>query len=334
MQPVKPLAPYHCIATLSAAIYQLPGLATLLGCGQLKRLYRWLPWYSAKAEAILAWGLKPSAQQAAVFALKHQLPLLRIEDGFLRSVGLGFQCPPCSIVIDDIGIYYDATKPSRLELLVQAPLSAAEQTDTERLIRLWRDARVSKYNHAPEPASLPEPGFVLVVDQTYGDAAIGHGLADATSFNTMLDEALRLFPEQRIVIKTHPDVVAGKKKGHFSALPTEHAHRVLWFTEDCHPPALLERAAAVFCVTSQMGFEALLWQVPVYTFGMPFYAGWGLTTDFLAAPARRSKVSLTQLTHAALLKYPRYIDPVSLLPIACEQAIGYFAKHRKALTKA
>lgn len=334
MQPVKPLATYHCVATLSTAIYQLPGLATLLGCSQLKRLYRWLPWYSAKAEAILAWGLKPSAQQAELFALKHQLPLLRIEDGFLRSVGLGFQCPPCSIVIDDIGIYYDATKPSRLEMLVQAPLSAAEQTASERLIRLWREARVSKYNHAPEPDSLPEPGFVLVVDQTFGDAAISAGLADATRFNTMLAEALRLFPEQKIVIKTHPDVVAGKKKGHFTALPAEHAHRVSWFTEDCHPPALLERALAVFCVTSQMGFEALLWQVPVYTFGMPFYAGWGLTTDFLAPPARRSKVSLTQLAHAALLKYPRYIDPVSLLPIACEQAIGYFARHRKALTKA
>ncbi|CAM5224720.1 capsular polysaccharide export protein, LipB/KpsS family [Alishewanella longhuensis] len=334
MKQAKPLADYQCLAALSAPIYQLPGLKALLGCRQLKRLYPWFPWYAGKAEAILAWGRKPSARYAEGFAAKHQLPLLRIEDGFLRSVGLGFQCPPCSVVVDDIGIYYDAAAPSRLELFIAQSLSAAEQQYTLSLIQLWCESRVSKYNHAPEPANLPAPGFVLVVDQTFGDAAIGYGLADAASFSTMLAEAFRLFPEQQIVIKTHPDVVAGKKKGHFNQLSAEQARRVIWLTEDCHPPALLEHAAAVFCVTSQMGFEALLWGVPVYTFGMPFYAGWGLTTDFLPAPSRRCKVPLTQLANAALVKYPRYIDPVSLLPIACDEAIRYFAKHRTALTKA
>lgn len=328
------LSHYQRLVTLSKVISGLPGLNHLLGCQQLKRVYRWFPWYDGDAQAVIAWGKKPSARDAEAFALKHQLPLLRIEDGFLRSTNLGFQCPPSSLVIDDIGIYYDATHPSRLEQLVLKTLSASEVLYAESIIKLWCEARVSKYNHAPVPANLPEPGFVLVVDQTFGDAAIGYGLADAASFSTMLAEAFKLFPEHRIVIKTHPDVVAGKKKGHFNQLSAEQVCRVIWLTEDCHPPALLERAKAVFCVTSQMGFEALLWGVPVYTFGMPFYAGWGLTMDSLPAPSRRKAVSLAQLAHAALVSYPRYINPDSFLPISCDEAIRYFAKQREILTKA
>ena len=57
--------------------------------------------------------------------------------------------------------------------------------------------------------------------------------------------------------------------------------------EQTWAPALIEAAAALYTVTSQMGFEALLWGRPVRVFGLPFYAGWGLTRDALAAPSRR-----------------------------------------------
>ena len=42
---------------------------------------------------------------------------------------------------------------------------------------------------------------------------------------------------------------------------------------------------------------------------MPFYAGWGLTDDDLPAPPRRGAASLEALVHAALVAYPRYVDP-------------------------
>ena len=64
-----------------------------------------------------------------------------------------------------------------------------------------------------------------------------------------------------------------------------------------HPVRLLEKAEAVYCVTSQMGFEALLWGKPVRTFGMPFYAGWGLTQDELPSPARRFALKPHDLPH-------------------------------------
>ncbi len=48
-------------------------------------------------------------------------PVVRVEDTFLRSVGLGANLVrPLSWVRDRRGIYYDATAPSELEHLLQA----------------------------------------------------------------------------------------------------------------------------------------------------------------------------------------------------------------------
>jgi capsular polysaccharide export protein len=80
-------------------------------------------------------------------------------------------------------------------------------------------------------------------------------------------------------------------------------------TEACDPAPLIAGAEAVYTVTSQGGFEALLHGRPVRCFGMPFYAGWGLTEDDLPPPPRRGKASLEALVHAALVDYPRYLDP-------------------------
>src|ERR1700744_433582 len=65
-------------------------------------------------DGVLAWGMRPSASRACAYAEKHGLAVWRIEDGFLRSMGLGKVDPPLSIVLDDLGIYLDASRPSRL----------------------------------------------------------------------------------------------------------------------------------------------------------------------------------------------------------------------------
>jgi len=66
--------------------------------------------------AILAvWGCKPISGN-----LPAGVHLLHLEDGFLRSIGLGADLiRPVSWVIDTRGIYYDATRPSDLEVLLQ-----------------------------------------------------------------------------------------------------------------------------------------------------------------------------------------------------------------------
>jgi capsular polysaccharide export protein len=260
-------------------------------------------------DAVLAWGRKSSGISAERIANLRALPIVYCEDGFLRSMGLGPDDPPLSILIDDSGVHYDASLPSRLEKLINIKITADQHKRTKLLRSLWCDWRVSKYNHAPE-TKVPNEPFVLVVDQTAGDLSIKGGLAEASSFQTMLQAARLAYPQTLIIVKIHPDVACGRKKGHFSPAEAKDS-RLKFSTDGGHPAALLERAEAVYVVSSQLGFEALLWGRPVHCFGMPFYAGWGLTNDTLQTPHRRKdcQPTLEQLVHACLIAYPRYIDP-------------------------
>jgi capsular polysaccharide export protein len=95
----------------------------------------------------------------------------------------------------------------------------------------------------------------------------------------MLEAALDEHPGLPVLLKVHPDAIAGRKHAHFAELPAGAASRITLLASNAHPPTLFEAAQAVYVVTSQMGFEALMWDRPVRCFGMPFYAGWGLTRD-------------------------------------------------------
>ncbi|WP_050507270.1 capsular polysaccharide biosynthesis protein [Pseudomonas syringae] len=262
---------------------------------------------ATKADAVLVWGRKPSYRTAKRIADKFQLPLVTIEDGFLRSIKAGPDEPPLSLVIDNLGIYFDASAPSLLEQLIAQPLTASVKQRGLALKLLWQSNSVSKYNAARIERFVPKMPCVLVADQTLGDASLqGAGVAE---FQQMLQAALLAFPQCEVLLKVHPDVIAGRKKGHFNLTALRQNQRVKILDQDIHPAELLPHMHAVFVMTSQLGFDALLWDVPVYTFGMPFYAGYGLTRDALSAPLRRQPASLAQLIHATLVLYSRYVHP-------------------------
>lgn len=310
----------------SPALANTPSLSVLLNA-QIQRYHLYKP--VSGVSAVLAWGRKASAEKAEQLAQKLNLPVLRLEDGFLRSVLLGSESPPFSVVVDDVGIYYDASAASRLETLIKQPLTEEQRQRAQQLMRHWQELKLSKYNHSPDAVMPTDKPYVLVVDQTFGDASIRYGLANETSFHTMLRQAVELYPHHKIVLKIHPDVFAGKKKGHFDQLTVQEKQHIHVLADDVHPVNLLKHAEAVFCVTSQMGFEALLWQKPVYCFGMPFYAGWGLTTDHLTAPNRRNQISIEQLVYAALISYPRYIDPETKEPCEPERLMAWIGLQRQ-----
>ncbi|WP_193782813.1 capsular polysaccharide biosynthesis protein [Neisseria weaveri] len=272
---------------------------------------------------VLGWGLRPTTHKARAYAKKHRLPFIALEDGFLRSIGLGVTgCPPLALVIDDSGIYYDTTRTSRLEQLVLAADSMPSEIieDARKAIDLIVANKLSKYNHAPifsDGLSIKRPSekeVVLVIDQTFGDMAVQYGGADADTFKRMFQTALSENPDAEIWVKTHPDVLSGKKRGYLTDL-SNHAENVRLVAEDINPISLLEQADKVYCITSQMGFEALLLGKPVVTFGLPWYAGWGVSDDRhsgvagLTAQKRRAPRSLLQLFAAAYLQYSRYINP-------------------------
>lgn len=282
-----------------------------------------------RVDALLVWGRRPSGRWGTREASRRALPLWRVEDAFLRSVDPA-PAPPFGILLDDEGIHYDASQPSRLDRLIGSALTTAQQQRARDLAAAWRQRRMSKINAAVE-SPAPDGDYVLVVDQVADDAAIRLGLAGPASFQRMLEQALADFPDHRIVVKTHPNVVSGRRRGHFGASQLAHP-RLELCADGGHPATLLAGASAVYVVTSQMGFEALIWGKPVHCFGMPFYGGWGLTEDRVPPPAhgaRRPGVALEALVHACLIDYARYLDPETLRITSPERLIEHVALQRQ-----
>lgn len=280
-----------------------------------------------RAKVYLGWGCKWSGRRAVAIAEVAGKDFRLVEDGFLRSVERSNTA--LSLILDRTGIYYDATVASELERLSKQKLSEPQKARSRAIMAVWRLDRLSKYNAAREyMGELSEP-YVLVCDQTFGDASITYGLAHTNSFTRMLEAALAEYPEHQIILKTHPDVTTRGKKGYFDLGVLNANKRVRIVSDPVHPVRLLKHADAVYTVTSQLGFEALIWGKRVRCFGMPFYAGWGLTDDELPAPDRRKPVALEQLIHAALVKYPCYINPVTMQRCEPEHAFEHVGLQRR-----
>ncbi|MCY6578849.1 capsular polysaccharide biosynthesis protein [Actinobacillus pleuropneumoniae] len=317
----------------SRGILKIPHLNAFLHDSELISYSRLTK--TIRADNVIGWGLRPSAGKARAYAEQHYLPYIALEDGFLRSLGLGVMgYPPFSVVYDDVGIYYDTTRSSRLEqLILSSHFSATDLQQAEQAVRLIVRHQLSKYNHNPDYVSNgPKTSeIVLVIDQTFGDMAVKYGRANESDFQQMLDAAIGENPDAQIWVKTHPDVISGKKKGYLTDLHC-YGNRIRLFAEDVNPISLLNRIDKVYCVTSQMGFEALLLGKPVITFGIPWFAGWGITDDrhpdidILKLEQRRKNRSFIQLFAAAYLQYSRYINPYTGKVGTIFDVIDYLSK--------
>ena len=253
--------------------------------------------------------------------------ITRVEDGFIRSRGLGAALtPPLSLVTDQRGIYYDPHFDSDLEHLIarRAEMTDSETRRAERLIDRLTRGGISKYNQGSHLPPLPKGTRVLVPGQVEDDASIMRG-TDVVYDNTLLLKCVRdALPDAVILYKPHPDVEAGLRDG--GAPDLDLADLVI---HDADPAELLSEVQAVCTMTSLLGFEALLRGIPVTTLGAPFYAGWGLTEDLGIIPSRRlaqPRPTLTGLVHAALIDYPRYLDPVTGQPCPVEVVLDRLEK--------
>lgn len=325
------------VGVFSRGIMRIPQLDTLLGARRL--IFDPSDEQARELDAVVGWGRKPNTIPPARFARRHGLRFLRLEDGFLRSVGLGVGgAPPLSIVVDDVGIYYDATAPSRLERLLAGdgdhpdPLrDRALHARARRAIDRIVSADISKYNDAPPgvPLELGPGGRserVLVVDQTAGDMSLEYGGLVPADYSDMLDAALEEHPEAEIVVKTHPDVLAGKRQG---CVPRREDPRIRWFTDHVSPYRLLAQCAHVYVGTSQLGFEALLAGAHVHCFGRPFYAGWGLTDDRSPLERRGRTRTIEEVFAAAYLLYPRYRHPAFARRAELEDVLEHLVLQRR-----
>lgn len=329
MTTIDPLPRPQVVGVFSPGIARIPHLRAFLGAERI--VLR--PTALSRVDCVVGWGRKANTARARRFASREGLPYLALEDGFLRSVGLGIDgAPPHSIVVDDLGVYYDATAPSRLERMLASPGEIPPHLleRAQRCIARIREERLSKYNAAPLRSLGPsDRARVLVIDQTAGDLSLERGRCVPQVFDTMLRAALDEHPHAEVVVKTHPDVASGKKRGHFSTELRADA-RVRVLSGPMNPIGLLEEVDHVYVATSLLGFEALLVGRPVSCFGVPFYAGWGLTDDRASIPTRRSRRrTVEEVFAAAYLQYARYVDPETGAPCEAERIIDHLALQRR-----
>ena len=323
----------------SRRLLGIPGLTALLGAPVGY-------WYGSTLpphEALIGWGRRPVAERLKGRSHAMGIPLVRLEDGLLRSFAPGDQCVPLSLVMDDVGIYYDSSKPSALENLLASDVDVLSALGDEvaRAIRLVLEHRLSKYNHGPDLflKRYNKSSAVLVVDQTFGDMSVAFGGSSQFAFDAMMAAARLENPEATIYVKTHPEVTSGRKKGYLSSVKNSFlaGQRTVVLRETINPMSLIAQVGRVYVVTSTMGFEALLAGKPVTCFGMPWYAGWGLTDDRLtdsSAHARRTrKRSVQELFAAAYFHYTRYLNPVTHQRGTIFDVISWLVLQRKMATR-
>lgn len=277
----------------------------------------------SQIDAVVGWGQRPSGLRAERIASRRKVPAILLEDGFIKSYAPGRGEPAHSFVVDRSGIYFDARRPGDLSSLIDSGDADTARMERARdAIAFLRKHRLSKYNNAPI-RTLSELGldavrpYVLLVDQVGGDASIRGALADDSRFGAMLDHAHQTYPEARLVIRAHPAagdrsllVSAARRLGLDYLVPGRG-----------NPWPLLESAQAVYTVSSQLGFEALMAGRKVHCFGVTYYSHRGLTEDHCEAPAPRRSASLEQIFHAAYIDYSRYLDLHDRSPVSLERAM-------------
>lgn len=245
------------------------------------------------------------------FAKRKNIPVFRMEDGFLRSSTLGAShSTPYSLVLDSTGLHYDPASPSDLEITLNShQFSQQEISEAGRCMALMRSLSLSKYN---PPAFKKEPVRALslrrrvaVVGQVDNDMAMRLGNPDRWTMIELIRLAKFENPDAEIIYRPHPDVYQGFQRSRFRSRPVEMICDIQ--SPDVPMAEFLGGVDHVYTVTSLAGLEALLHGKKVTVVGAAFYAGWGLTDDRLSFPRRQVKRTIEELFSAVYLKYPRYL---------------------------
>ncbi len=280
------------------------------------------------------WGRKKSGKKAIQLAQKFNTSYVLLEDGFIRSLDLGVRgSPSFSLIEDDIGIYYDATVPSKLENILNTYDFDRDKellNKAKEAIALIKKYHISKYNNSKDIDKnyfQKDEKRVLIIAQTAGDSSLEYGRGNEYSTDDMIKEALNKNPEHKIYLKIHPDVLSGKKSSDIDIQNISKEISII--SEDINPISLLKHFKKVYTKTSGMGFEALLVGCECVCFGMPFYAGWGITDDRLTCKRRNRKLSVEEVFASAYILYTRYVNPYTKKEIDILETINTIAKMKE-----
>lgn len=262
-------------------------------------------------DAVAVWDCDPvPSPDASVLRVHPALPFTTHPD---------WAEPPAGLIIDPAGSQTNPASGRILSILRDDPLDDAALMQLSK----WGNTRLTRLKSQKQnilsTSALPEPGYVLILDQAPGDPAIKQGGASAATFRDMLNAAIDDFPHARIVILLDP---LAKGRHHFRDM--DFGPRVTYLDAPASTPELLEGASAVYAVSSNLGFDAIMAGHRPKIFGQPFYAGWGLTDDSTPIPRRGRKLSRAQLFAGAMILAPAWYDPCRDRLCTFEEALDGF----------
>ena len=234
---------------------------------------------------IIVWGRSVLAH-IRDFSQNFELPIYHIEDGFVRSIGLGANhIAPMSICFDKSGLYYDASQPSDLEdllnfydfnndkdLMLIAKESFSRMLESSINKYNLPDTNISKNIYGPKTSKR-----VLVIGQVEDDQSLIYGCRRLFSNLDLLKIAIAENKDAQVIYKRHPDVMLGKRQ-ELSDI-REISDYIEIINSNISLKDALNQVDHVYTMTSLAGFEALMQGIRVTTLGAPFYSGWGLTDD-------------------------------------------------------
>lgn len=273
---------------------------------------------------VVIWGMRANAHLLDIIE-QQSLPVFRMEDGFVRSVGLGAKhIRPLSFVLDKSGwLYFDATHPNGLEAFLskhqfsQDELNLARQM-IDKILRL----QITKYNLNEQghyDVSSQSGKKILVIGQCEDDASILYGSPHIKLNTELIEQAIQENPEATIYFRPHPDVTAGLRDSVsdvYSVSPD-----VVILDQPFDLWGNIDHFETIYVLTSLAGFEAAMRGCHVRVFGHPFYSGWGITQDEYPHPRRDRELTVEAVFYAAYMHLTHYIHPKTTMPITLDEAI-------------
>jgi len=259
-----------------------------------------------KNSKIFIYGIKcfPKLQE---FSKKYNITIYRIEDGFIYSLLFSSIFMPYSLVVDSRGVYFDPRIDSDLEYIIQNYNFDDKLLERAKLIREYIVAsKLSKYNHLKHISfNIDRSKYnkvILVTGQVEDTISMKYGAFGLNNID-LLKLVRRTNPNSYIIYKPHPNVISENIP---KTITDKFANKVV---TNISIDSVIIACDEVHTLTSSVGFDALLREKKVYTYGMPFYASWGLTHDYRKSKRRTRKITLDELVASVLILYPRYISP-------------------------
>lgn len=280
--------------------------------------------YFKKDKTCLGWGYKKSTKRIESGCEK----ILRLEDGYIRSIGLGTKDEKSWSLIKNEVPYYDSRRANDLELLLMKTfLNDSQLKESREIIEKLKEYKITKYNISKESnKALKENAKkrILIIEQVPGDYSLIYGAKKIYKTEEIIKELKEKYPDYEIDIKEHPENKI-KNKEVYDGINIIKEHT------NIHD--LIGNYEIIVTRTSQVGFEALLHDKKVICYGTPFYAGWGLTIDKDiendALKRRTRELSIEELVYISMVKNTEYRHPGTKELVSLKETIEYLNDYRK-----